>query len=87
MFAYLTDFVRRATAKEVDTAKRQWMDRHKKLLEEGGARATNPNTIAHLYCEEVEGLTTDTLIEQLDWDFIDATEDPAFDDEHFPDEE
>ena len=40
-----------------------------------------------IYCEEVDGLTVDTLLDQLDWDFIEDTNNPAYDDEHYPDEE
>lgn len=87
MFAYLTDYMSRAPQKEVEAAKNQWMTRHKALLEKEGARSTNPQVVASLYCDEVPGMTLDTMVEQLDWDFIEDTEDPAYDDAHFPDEE
>lgn len=87
MFAYLTDYVARAPPKDVEAAKSQWMARHKALLEREGARSTNPHVVAALYCNEVPDMTMETMMDQLDWDFINDTEDPAYDDEHFPDEE
>ena len=85
MFSYIMDYMKRAPPGEVDAARRQWMERHRKLLE--GSRSMDPNKVAAVYCSEIPGMTLDEMVEQLDYDFIESTKDPEFDDDATTSEE
>ena len=43
--------------------------------------------VAILYCNEIPGMNMDDMLDQLDWEFIEGTEDDTFANDKFPDEE